>query len=324
VRTVKDLSIIIVNWNSCEYLKTCIASILATVRQVSYEIVVIDAGSFDGCGEMLREYYPTVRFVQHRMNVGFARANNCAFECSVGDNLLFLNPDTEVGKSAVDTMSAVMASLPDAGIVGTRIMNGNGTVQSSCVQSLPTMANQALDSDLLRRLWPKSALWGMSPLFDAGPAACEVECITGACLMIRRSIFDRVGRFSEDYFMYAEDLDLSYKVRAAGYKNYYVPCALVVHHGGQSSQQAGNVFATVMAREAIRRFLRKTRGTGYAVGYRFTMLLCAVVRLCVLGAAWIGGSRSPSRLASCRKWFAILRWSLNRDGLVAQYYRDGE
>jgi GT2 family glycosyltransferase len=161
----------------------------------------------------------------------------------------------------------------------------------------------------------------MAALFENGHAAREVQCISGACLMVRRSTFERVGRFSEDYFMYAEDLDLSAKVRRTGYRNYYVPCATVVHHGGQSSQQAANVFAAVMLPEAIHRFLRKTRGTAYSAGYRLMMLFAAVTRLCVMGTAWISGWRSPSRVASCHKWSAILRWSLNRDGIVAQYYR---
>lgn len=318
-----DLSIVIVNWNSREFLRSCLASIVASVRTLRYEVVVIDSGSFDGCEAMLREHYPQVRFLQSSENLGFARANNRAFEASSGECVLFLNPDTEVAGSAIEMMHAFLTSLPDAAIVGCRLVNSDGTLQSSCVQSFPTITNQVLNSEFFRKLWPKSPLWGMAVLFEDGPGASEVEGVSGACLMVRRSVFEQVGRFSEEYFMYVEDLDLSCKVRRAGYKNYYVPDATVVHHGGQSSQQAASAFAATMTREAIRRFLRKTRGAAYSAGYRIMMLLSAVGRLCVLGAAWITRRGSPSRAASCRKWFAILRWSLNCDGIVARYYRSG-
>jgi N-acetylglucosaminyl-diphospho-decaprenol L-rhamnosyltransferase len=315
-----DLSIIIVNWNSCDHLRRCIGTIVGQAQRISYEIVVIDAGSFDGCDEVL-EHYPSVRFIQGLANLGFARANNRAFEASSGDCLLFLNPDTEVVGAAIDTMYTSLTTLPLAGIVGCRLVNADGTLQSSCVQSFPTITNQALNSDFLRQRWPRSRLWGTAALFADGDEAREVQVISGACLMICRSTFERVGRFSEDYFMYAEDVDLSAKVRRAGYKNYYVPSAIVVHYGGQSSNQAVNLFAAVMMPEAIRRFLRKTRGAVYSIGYRFMMLCAALSRLCVLCAGWLGGWRSPSQVASWQKWCAILRWSLNRDGIVALYYR---
>jgi GT2 family glycosyltransferase len=317
-----DLSIIIVNWNSRDHLKKCIASIGVSIRQISYEVVVIDAGSFDGCDVMLREHYPDVHFIQEPANVGFARANNRAFEASSGRCVLFLNPDTEVVGSAIETMYSRLVSLPDAGVVGCRLNNSDGSLQSSCIQSFPTITNQLLNSEFLRKRWPRSSLWGMAALFESGADSYPVDGISGACMMVRRRIFEDVGRFSDDYFMYIEDMDLSSKVRRAGFTNYYVPQATVVHHGGQSSQQAASVFAAVMIPEAIRRFLRKTRGEAYSVGYRVTMLLSAMGRLSVLGVAWLGGWRSASCEASYRKWFAILQWSLNCDGIVAKYYRD--
>jgi N-acetylglucosaminyl-diphospho-decaprenol L-rhamnosyltransferase len=317
-----DLSIIIVNWKSREYLRRCLASITAAVPAIRYEVVVIDSGSFDGCGEMLREHYPGVRFVQSAENAGFAKANNQAFENAIGECLLFLNPDTEIVGSAINDLHNAITTLPNAGIVGCRLKNGDGTLQSSCIQAFPTIMNQALDSELLRKRWPKSALWGMAPLFEHGRPAYEVEGISGACLMIRRSVFEQVGWFSEDYFMYVEDMDLSSKVARAGYQNYYVPGATVIHYGGQSSDQAASVFAAVMIPEAIRRFLRKSRGSAYSAAYRVMMVLMAIGRLSVLCVAWIlGGWRTPALAASCRKWFAIFRWGFNCDGIVAQYYR---
>jgi N-acetylglucosaminyl-diphospho-decaprenol L-rhamnosyltransferase len=317
-----DVSVIIVNWHSREHLRKCLASIVAGARTIHYEIVVIDSGSFDGCAEMVGEHFPQVRFIQSAENLGFSKANNQASEIATGDCLLFLNPDTEIVDSAIDELHAALISLPNAGIVGGRLINADGTLQSSCIQAFPTLANQALNSEFLRKRWPKSTLWGMAPLFEHGRPAYEVEGISGACLMIRRSLFEQVGRFSEDYFMYVEDMDLSCKVAGAGYQNYYVPGATVTHYGGQSSDQAANTFAAVMIPEAIRRFLRKSRGSAYSAAYRVMMVLMAIGRLSVLCVAWIlGGWRTPALAASCRKWFAIFRWGFNCDGIVAQYYR---
>jgi GT2 family glycosyltransferase len=317
-----ELSIVIVNWNSCEYLKTCIDSIIETVSSVCYEIVVVDAGSFDGCDAMLRDCHPRVRFLQLGQNVGFARANNLAFGISTGRCLLFLNPDTRPVGAAIDTMYLSLAALPDTGILGCRLINADGTLQTSCVQSFPTIANQFLDSEFLRRRWPRSTLWGMAALFADDQSPRQVEALSGACLMISRSTFEHVGGFSEEYFMYAEDMDLAYKVRRAGLRNYYVPAATVIHFGGQSSQNAGNTFAAVMLPEAVRRFLRKTKGEAYSLAYRLMMLLSASGRLCVLGAVRLGG-RGAATATSWRKWYAVLQWTVNCDGIVAKYYPDG-
>jgi N-acetylglucosaminyl-diphospho-decaprenol L-rhamnosyltransferase len=317
-----DVSIVIVNWNSKEHLQACLDSILANSRGLEYEIVVIDSGSFDGSRQMVRESFPGVKFIQSATNLGFARANNRAYEASRGEYVLFLNPDTEVIGTAIEDMHAALKALPDGGAVGCKLLNSDGTLQSSCVQSIPTILNQLLDSEALRARWPKSRLWGMAALFDGSAAPRPVEAISGACLMVKRSAFERVGRFSEDYFMYAEDIDLSFKIGSAGYRNYYIQTATVVHHGGSSSQQAVNAFSVVMMREAIWRFLCKTRGRAYASGYRLAMGGSALARLALLSARAAIGRRDAESAASgsIGKWKAILRWSMRKDDVVKRYY----
>ncbi|HJR59555.1 MAG TPA: glycosyltransferase family 2 protein [Vicinamibacterales bacterium] len=315
-----ELSIVIVNWNSQEHLKNCLASIAAHAGRLEPEVVVIDSGSFDGSDRMMAEHYPQMRFIQSSTNLGFAKANNRAFEATSGEAVLFLNPDTELVGPALEILLAALTSRPDAGLVGCRLLDSDGTVQSTCIQSIPTILNQLLGSDLLRRRWPRSRLWGMAALYDDRPGPHEVEAVSGACVLVRRQVFTKVGRFSEDYFMYAEDMDLSYKVRQAGYRNYYVPSATVTHHGGSSSDQAASAFAAVMMREAIWRFLRKTRGDAYALGYRIAMLCAATGRLGLLAASRIGGRNGASRRASWQKWVAVLRWGVRRDAIVNRYY----
>lgn len=315
-----DLSIVIVNWNSREHLRRCLASIQLHVPTIAHEIIVIDSGSFDGTDAMLREKYPDVRFIQSATNLGFARANNRAAAHACGEFLLFLNPDTEVVGSAIDTLYAAFKTLPDAGVVGGTLLNADGTVQSSCIQSLPTLLNQLLDSEVLRARWPRSRLWGVAALYDASDGPREVEAISGACLMVRRKTFEELGRFSEDYFMYAEDMDLSYTARRAGYRNYYVAAARVVHYGGGSSGDAASLFSAVMLPEALSRFFAKMHGNAYALAYRLTLLMSACVRLGVLKLARLVIHDREKSEASYQKWLSVLRWTLNRAELVRQYY----
>jgi N-acetylglucosaminyl-diphospho-decaprenol L-rhamnosyltransferase len=318
-----DVSIVIVNWNSRDHLKNCIGSIIEHTEGVDYEVIVIDAASFDGCDVMLEATYPTVAFIQAQTNSGFAKSNNMACRGARGEYVLFLNPDTEFDGPVVKKLVECMRQRTDVAAVGCRLLNTDRSVQISCVQSLPTILNQIVDSSFLRRAWPSATLWGMAPLFAANDKAAEVEAISGACLMVRRRVFEEVNGFSEEYFMYAEDIDLAYKIRAAGYKNWYTGEVAVIHHGGNSSNQAGSTFSAVMMREATWRFLLKTRGKAYATAYRAAMFCAAVARLGVLGPARLfATSETAKRLrrASQVKWGAVLRWSLHKDATVKRFY----
>jgi GT2 family glycosyltransferase len=318
-----NLSIIIVNWNSRQYLQKCIASIVSETSGLEYEIIVIDAGSFDGCDQMLKETYSEVRFIQSDKNIGFAKANNMAFRASTGACLLFLNPDTELSEPAINVMYENLQRIPNVGAVGCKLLNSDRTVQTSCIQSMPTILNQLLDSDYLRARWPRSALWGTSPLYENDAEPKVVEAIVGACIMLKREVFERIGLFSEDYFMYAEDIDLCYKVRQAGYTNYYIPVVTMIHHGGGSSQVATSSFSTVMMRESVWRFFRKTHGRGYGMGYRAAMLVSAFIRLVLLLMLFPiqqANRRRPSWNASLQKWLAVFRWSLKQDKWLNSFH----
>lgn len=308
-----DLSIIIVNWKSKEYLRNCLASILAETEELNYEIVVIDSASFDGAGEMLAREFPQVQFIQSQENLGFSKANNVAFQASTGEVLLFLNPDTELVGPAINQLYTTLRELPNAGIVGARLLNTDGSLQTSCVQAFPTILNQLLNAEALRRLTPGARLWGMRALFALGQKPEPVEMISGACMMMRREVFERTGQFSLDYFMYAEDTDLCFKSRQLGLVNYYVGGAVIVHHGGGSSQQARSNFANVMVFESNSRFLKKWRGASYSFGYRIAMSGAALVRVVtlillspvLLVLKGVGRWRS-----ACSKWLAIFRWGI--------------
>lgn len=315
-----DLSIVIVNWNSKEFLRRCLASIDAEPPGLRYETIVIDSGSFDGCAQMLYTEFPRVKFIQSPSNIGFARANNVAAKACTGHCVLFLNPDTEVVGSAITVLMRRLRELPNVGAIGCRLLNTDGSVQDTCIQAFPTILSQFLNSRLLRRARPRWAMWGTAALFGENGGAARVEVISGACMLMRRRTFEQVGMFSEDYFMYAEDLDLCHKIREAGYANYFINEATVYHFGGGSSDQAGSEFSVVMMRESIWRFLIKTRGGGYGAAYRASTCLLAVVRLLLLIGLWplqTVRRRATAWWASFRKWRAILTWSLGHGARAA-------
>ena len=317
MQTSLDLSFIIVNWNSAEFVCRCVRSICQNTTGLNYEIIVIDNASFDGCDRMLHQSFPDVRYFQSHENLGFARANNLAFEAARGNSVLFLNPNTEIVGTAIMSLFGALSELPRAGVVGAKLLNADGTLQTSCLQSFPTIINQTLCFDFLRRLWPTLKLWGMAPLFEEGNHAPSdaVQGISGACMLIRREVFEQIGRFSEEYFMYTEDLDLCYKAIKSGRKNYYVPKATIIHFGGGSSKQASTDFSYIMLRESIWRFLVKTRGNWYGLGYRTAMLLAAIIRLgllLVLFPIQVIQGRQERWRVSFREWRAVLLWGLDR------------
>jgi GT2 family glycosyltransferase len=268
-----DLSIIIVSWNSAAYVRKCLKGLAAHTRDVEYEIIVVDNGSYDSCGSMIAKDFPAVRFLQSAENRGFAQANNFGAERAKGDYLLFLNPDTEVVGNAAQEMLTTIKNRPQAGVLGCKLLNSDMTTQMSCVQSFPTILNQMLDAEILQRLFPRLPLWGIEPLFSDTRGVSEVHAVSGACMMINKTVFEQAGRFSPEYFMYTEDIDLCHKVQRAGYRNYYTDLVSIIHYGGGSSQQRKqNSFANVQMRESILQFFEKTRGNRCSALSRFNVL----------------------------------------------------
>lgn len=317
-----NISIVIVNWNSREYVRRCIASIKTRTSGLLYEIIVVDSGSFDGCDRMLEDAYPDVRFVQSQGNIGFGRANTIGASHARGTVLLFLNPDTEVGDGAIQAMYRHLMALRDGGVLGCRLLNSDGSLQTSCVQALPTILNQLLYADIIRRWFPAASLFGAGALSDRTSTVTQVEAVSGACMMIRREVFAHVGAFTADYFMYAEDIDLCFKARRLGFHNYHARDALVIHHGGGSTRRAVSRFAVVMAVDSVHRFLRTSRGRVYGAGYRLATTMAAVVRLitlcCVAPAAVVLGMTAQWQ-ATARKWLFILRWGFGLEPWTADY-----
>ena len=316
-----ELSIVIVNWNSKEFVRKCLASVFADSDGADFEVIVVDSGSFDGCREMIEERYPEVRYIQSEQNIGFGQANNLGALHSVGEDLLLLNPDTEVIAQAIKRLREWLRDLPGAGIVGCQLLNTDGSLQATCVQPLPTILNQVFNARGMQRLFPRVPVWMSARTFQSAPPPQRVPALVGACMMMKRAAFLEVGGFSRDYFMYGEDIDLCYKMRQAGREIYYARDVPVVHHGGGTTSGGTTRFAAVMMRESTCRLLRKTRGEAYGRRYRLAMGLAAGARIMLLCLfAPVGLVTRPASLrGSLRKWSAILNWSLGREGWVNDY-----
>lgn len=302
-----DLSIIIVNWNSTAYLEKCVESIYAHTHEISFEIIVVDNASPDGDVETVRDRFPDIILIQSSANLGFARANNLASHVSSGRYLVFLNPDTVLANSAFDFLLRRAALLPSVGAVGCKLLNRDRSIQISAIQTFPTILNQLLDLDILLTRFPECRLWNIAPLYANSSEPSRVEVISGACVMLERGVFAQIGQFSEEYFMYAEDLDLCRKAVQAGYTNYYIPQAQVIHYGGASSVPSR---AVVMKWKSILRYIEKYRGYRYHLAFRITMACGALGRLAALSLWWTAVSAANSSdipRGALLKWWLVLK-----------------
>jgi GT2 family glycosyltransferase len=317
VPSTPELSIICVNWNSLDYLLECITSIYEHVSEELFELIVVDNASPEGGIEILAKRFPSVRLVRTDRNVGFAAANNLGFRYSVGQYILLLNPDTRLVGPAIDLMLDRIKTLPDAGIVGCKLLNTDLSISTSSIQKFPTILNQLFTAECLRTRFPRCPFWDIGPLFCENPGPVKVDVIPGACMMLKRDIFERAGLLSEDYFMYAEDIDLNYKVLQLGFSSYYVGEAQIVHHGGRSSsRQKTSQWSTVMTYQAMLRFHQMSRGRAYGMAYRVAMGSAAIVRLILLAITFPFGDRTGIQWAAA-KWSTILKWAIGIEQLGA-------
>ena len=247
-----DISIIIVNWKSSDYVQKCLETIYRDVGTIVFEVIVIDNASYDGCDKLIADQYPQVQFIQSPVNLGFAGANNLAYRQSRGKTLLFLNPDTEIVGQALFTMHRLLWETSDAGAIGCTLLNTDGTLQTSCIQAFPTILNQVLDAEVLRRYFPLLSLWETRPLFERSEIPMPVEVVSGACLMVKRHVFESAGLFSTDYFMYAEDTDLCFKIRSTGFGVYYTSAPRSsTTEAVAANNRDHNYFADVVMRESL-------------------------------------------------------------------------
>lgn len=235
---MNTLSIIIVNWNTKELTLQTIKSIEDHPPQVPFEIILVDNHSSDDTVAAVRRQFPQVHIIENDDNFGFGKANNIGMAAASGQYLLLLNSDTIVHPDALQQLVAYLDAHPSVMMVGPRLLNADGSFQKACRRSLPRPLESALYLFGLNKIFPKSKLAtrykneSVDPLLS-GPT----EAISGAAMCFRRAVFDMLGGFDEQFFMYAEDLDLCKQVQDQGWQIYYLSDAVITHLGGESSKQ---------------------------------------------------------------------------------------
>ena len=257
------LSVIIVNYNVKYYLDQCIRSVLRAFEEMNTpaEIIVVDNHSADGSVDYLEQrypqkLYPMVRFVRSAHNLGFARANNIAIRQSRGEYVLLLNPDTIVGEDALKASVDFMDAHEDAGAVGVRMLGAQGRRAMESRRGLPTPMVSFFKMLGFCNRWPHHRLFGKYYMgYLPWDEPSQIEVVSGAYCMLRRKALDEVGLLDEDFFMYGEDIDLSYRVLKGGYHNYYLPVD-ILHYKGESTQKSSFRYVHVFY-EAMLIFFRK-------------------------------------------------------------------
>jgi GT2 family glycosyltransferase len=227
---------VIVNYNTKRLLKDCIESIYKETKGIEFDVWVVDNRSKDGSVEMIRRHFPQVKLIENTENLGFARANNQAISESNGEHILLLNPDTVVLNNAIGRMVRFMDTRPETGIAGCKVLNGDGTLQLACRRSIPTPGVAFFRLVGLSRLFPRSRLMAKYNLSYLNPdEPHEVDAVSGACLMIRKEVIEKIGLLDEAFFMYGEELDWCMRAKKAGWKVMYYPDAEIIHYKGEST-----------------------------------------------------------------------------------------
>ncbi len=233
-----DISIVILNFNTRDLTRTCVATVLASrITPYTMEVIVCDNGSTDGSIEMLKKEFPTVRLIQNKKNIGFAAGNNPGIRASRGRYVLLLNSDTEVPPTTLATMVSFMDNHPEAGASTCKLLLPDGTMDPACHRGFPTPWAAFTYLTRLEKIFPKTRLFGQYHQGYKDLATIhEVDCIVGAFFLVRREAMKEVGLLDEEYFMYGEDIDWAYRMRAKGWKIYFNPSVTILHKKKQSGR----------------------------------------------------------------------------------------
>ncbi len=295
-----DLSILIVSWNTRELLGQCLASVFAHPPAGPCEVLVVDNGSRDGSAALVRERFPQVKLVEARANLGFARANNLGLSLARGRYLLLLNSDTLVLPGTLDRLIACADRHPEAGVLGGRLLNADGSLQASWAR-FPTLWSELLGRNVRARC-PLGRPAGQAQVYD-------VDWVGGACMLVRPQAVAQVGALDEDFFMYSEETDWCYRMRRHGWRVHYLADGPVVHLGGGSASRADGMQLTRLY-EGKLRFFRKHYGPRQAQLLRVGLVAVKGFGLAPRAALRLLRGSAPARQGLAAQW-SLARWLLS-------------
>ena len=234
-----QLSVIIVNYNVAFFLEQCLNSVVKASKNLAIEVYMVDNNSIDESVEMVQSKFPMVKVIANKENVGFSKANNQAIRISDAKYVLLLNPDTLVEEDTFAKTIEFMDEHPEAGGLGVRMIDGKGVFLPESKRGLPTPSVAFYKIFGLSKLFPKSKKFGQYHLGHLSEFEThEIDILSGAFMMMRSSALDQVGLLDEAFFMYGEDIDLSYRIQLGGYKNFYFPKTQIIHYKGESTKKS--------------------------------------------------------------------------------------
>lgn len=251
------LSVVIVNYNVKHFLEQCLISVYKSLSSIDSEVFVVDNASADGSCQMVRQRFPEVKLIENTVNYGFSFANNQAIRQAKGEFVLLLNPDTVVEEDTFAKCIAFMNEHKEAGSMAVKMIDGKGKFLPESKRAMPSPVVSFYKIFGLSRLFPKSKTFARYHLGHLSPNSThEIEILSGAFMFIRKEALDKVGLLDESFFMYGEDIDLSYRILKGGYKNYYYPGTTIIHYKGESTKK-GSINYVLVFYKAMMIFARK-------------------------------------------------------------------
>lgn len=267
-----DLDVIVVNWNVKERLGDCIRSTLQACKSIEARIWVIDNDSTDGSQIMVKNEFSNIRLIENNENIGFAKANNQVLKRVKGEYVLLLNPDTILTEDAITKMLVFMEAHSNVGIVGPRINYLDGRIQYECARGLPTVSKLFKSMLLLKK--------GAQIEHGDYTKSRKVDCISGACMMIREKALREIGLLDETLFMYLEDIDFCMRAVKKRWTIYYLADALVIHHSGESTKKSSrSIYLQAMQIIAELKFIKKYYSSGYYLLAKGAVIGGSLIRL---------------------------------------------
>lgn len=276
-----DLSVVIVNYNVANFLEQCLNSVLAASQNLKIEVFVVDNNSVDGSVALVEQKFPSVKLIANKENIGFSKANNQAILQSNSRYVLLLNPDTVVEQDTFDKCVSYLDSHPKVGGLGVRMLDGKGRFLPESKRGLPTPAVSFYKIFGLAKLFPKSKKFGTYHLgFLDEHQIHEVDVLSGAFMLMRAETLQKVGLLDEAFFMYGEDIDLSYRIQLGGYSNVYYPQTKIIHYKGESTKK-GSLNYVFVFYNAMIIFAKKHFSARYAKLFSFAIHVAIYLRASV-------------------------------------------
>ena len=307
------LSVIIVNYNVKYFLEQCLCSVIKAIENIDAEIFVVDNNSTDHTREFFLDKFGPINFIWNTENVGFSRANNIALRQSKGEFILFLNPDTIVPEDGFTKCISFFRSNAQAGALGIKMLDGSGKFLKESKRSFPSPITSLYKLSGLSELFSHSKIFSKYHLGNLNENEInEVDVLAGAFLMVPEKVIDVVGSFDELFFMYGEDIDLSYRIQQAGFKNFYFPEVQMLHFKGESTKK-GSLNYVRLFYSAMSKFAKKNYGSGKATLFNFFIQIAIFVRAffsaCARFLKWIGMPAIDTAIILLSFWTIKLCWS---------------